>query len=160
MSEYNPPGDDCNRRDFNRLTIAAVSGLLASGGGIWRSLSSLRMRRISSLSFGLPGTNAFAVVAAWRSSNRRSAFRVFLSGPWQAKQCSERIGRISRLNRSLSAALADVARRIAAQTARNSERGANTIRWDAGRRTQENIDTTLDEMIGRFLSDPTKRKAV
>ena len=29
MSEHHIPGDECNRRDFNRLTIAAVGGLLA-----------------------------------------------------------------------------------------------------------------------------------
>ncbi len=31
-------------------------------------------------------------------SSRRSALRLFLSGPWQAKQLSARIGRTSRLN--------------------------------------------------------------
>ena len=55
------------------------------------------MRAISSLSSGLPGTIAPASTAASRRSSRRSALRAALSGPWQAKQFSARIGRIARL---------------------------------------------------------------
>ena len=40
-----------------------------------------------------PGTTARL---GW--SRRRPPWRLFLSGPWQAKQLSERIGRMSRLN--------------------------------------------------------------
>ena len=47
---------------------------------------------------------ASALMAASRWSSRRSALREALSGPWQAKQCSERIGRTSRLYSSLSSA--------------------------------------------------------
>jgi len=43
---------------------------------------------------------AFASMASSRRSSRRLALRAALSGPWQAKQFSARIGRTSRLYRS------------------------------------------------------------
>src|SRR5437660_6248298 len=55
------------------------------------------MRFTSSLLSGLPGTIASFSSAASRRSRRNFALRWFLSGPWQAKQFSERIGRMSRL---------------------------------------------------------------
>ena len=85
---------------------AAVSCLWIEGGGITSSLSVAKMRWIISLSSGLPGAMAPALTATSRRSNRRSAFREALSGPWQAKQFSARIGRTSRLKLSFSAAVA------------------------------------------------------
>ena len=72
-----------------------------SAGGIASSGSALETRRINSLSSGLPGT-----IARWSpksakapslTSSRRSAFRSAASGPWQAKQLADKMGRISRL---------------------------------------------------------------
>ena len=54
---------------------------------------------MSSLSPLLPGTitaSVFRSAVSLRSS-RRSALRALASGPWQVKQFSERIGRMSRL---------------------------------------------------------------
>ena len=60
------------------------------------------IRRIISLALGSPGTSGPGLPASpcrpSRVSRRVSASRLFLSGPWHAKQRSERIGRISRLN--------------------------------------------------------------
>ena len=76
-----------------------VSFLPDFGGGITSSGSVLVMRRISSLSPLLPGTMTGSLVrrAPSFTSSRRSALRVLASGPWQMKQFSERIGRMSRL---------------------------------------------------------------
>ena len=55
--------------------------------------------------FTSPGTIAVSpllagFVASSRMSSRSPESRLFLSGPWQWKQLSERIGRMSRLYRS------------------------------------------------------------
>ncbi len=57
------------------------------------------MRRMSSLCAGLPGmmTASFVRSAPSRVSRRRLASRFFSSGPWQAKQLSEKSGSTSRL---------------------------------------------------------------
>ncbi len=78
----------------------SVSMSRVEEGGIRSSASCDRIRRISSLSSGLPGVMAPASMAACRSSRRRSASRAAASGPWQAKQCRARIGRISVVNRT------------------------------------------------------------
>ena len=66
--------------------------------------SSEKMRSTKSLLLGSPGLIAFAAMAGSRSSRRSSAARVDAAGPWQRKQLSERIGRMSRLKSSLSSA--------------------------------------------------------
>ena len=71
-------------------------------GGITSSGSLLSIRAISSLSSGLPTTTEPCFAAAPGTSSRRSALRWLRSGPWQAKQFSERIGRMSRLKRTFS----------------------------------------------------------
>ena len=92
------------RRSASCATSAAASPA---------SASSARMRSTSSLSSGLPGTMAPASTAASRWSSRRSALRAALSGPWQAKQFSARIGRMSRLYSSLPRPRRRAARRRA-----------------------------------------------
>src|SRR5436190_2548774 len=67
------------------------------------------MRDQSSLSFRFPGIMAgsrFGVFSNRPSliSRRRPAFRLLASGPWQAKQLSDRIGRMSRLYRTADSA--------------------------------------------------------
>ena len=65
------------------------------------SLGSLALiRATSSLPSVSPGVMAPALMASSRRSSRKSALRAALSGPWQAKQFSARIGRTSRLNSS------------------------------------------------------------
>jgi len=71
---------------------------------------------IDRLLSGSPGTIGrrpvrVGLVASSRMSRRISAFRAFLSGPWQRKQVSDMIGRTSRLKltRSGSAAAAAAA---------------------------------------------------
>src|SRR5450631_1435637 len=59
------------------------------------------MRRNIGLAAGSPGT--MARLAAVSTSNRRVVLRLPGSGPWQVKQLSDRMGRMSRLN-STSAA--------------------------------------------------------
>ena len=61
-----------------------------------------KMRRMASLWSGLPGTMAGSpssglAVASSRRSSRSFALRAAESTPWQVKQFSERIGRMSRL---------------------------------------------------------------
>ena len=68
------------------------------------SASSKKMRSIKSLSFGLPGLIALEEVADSRLSRRNSAARVEAAGPWQRKQLSDKIGRMSRLKSSFSSA--------------------------------------------------------
>ena len=81
----------------HRPSAAAVSVLVVFGGGISSLGSSALIRAISSLDSGSLGAMAPASMAASRRSSRRSALRAALSGPWQAKQFSARIGRMSRL---------------------------------------------------------------
>ena len=61
------------------------------------------IRAINSLASRSPAVMAPASMAASRRSSRRLAFLAALSGPWQAKQFSARIGRTSRLYSSLPA---------------------------------------------------------
>jgi len=68
------------------------------------SASSEKIRFTSSLSSGLPGRIASAAIAGSRLSRRNSAARVEAAGPWQRKQLSDKIGRISRLKSSFSSA--------------------------------------------------------
>ncbi len=82
-------------------TWSAVSCLPLFLGGMCKSGSSLSIRRISSLSSGLPGTIASAIALQlgkrpFLGVEPQPAFRRLSSGPWQAKQLSERIGRTSR----------------------------------------------------------------
>jgi hypothetical protein len=83
---------------LRRSFCAAVSVLFADFGGIRIVLSSGSSRATSSLASGSLGTMAPISTATSRRSSRRSALREALSGPWQAKQFSDRIGRMSRLN--------------------------------------------------------------
>ena len=91
----------CSTHRRSTATCSGVSGLPVFFGGICRSGSWLSIRAISSLSPGLPGTiarpplSSSANAPSWVSS-RSPALRALSSGPWQAKQWSERIGRTSR----------------------------------------------------------------
>ena len=81
----------------------AVSTLCDLGVGITLSFSVLKILSMMGLFSALPATMAPNFMASSRLSNRRSALRAALSGPWQAKQFSERMGRMSLLYLSLSA---------------------------------------------------------
>ena len=86
---------------------AGVIVLCSFGGGITSSLSFAVSRFTSSLSPGLPGTIAVSpdsagFTAVSRVSSRSPALRFSSSGPWHWKQVSEKIGRMSRLNETLS----------------------------------------------------------
>ena len=61
-----------------------------------------------------------------RTSSRRSALRWFLSGPWQAKQFSDRIGRMSRLNSTLPRRPASAAVRSGAESSPIAARPVQT----------------------------------
>ena len=81
--------------------------IFASGGGITLSGSSEVTRAMSSLAATSSGTIAreplsSSATACSATSSRRPACRLPLSGPWQAKQFSDRIGRMSRLNESFA----------------------------------------------------------
>jgi hypothetical protein len=76
---------------------ASVTTFLVFGGGITSVGSVEQTRSMSELLAGLPGTIAPNSTASSRRSSRRSALRAALSAPWQAKQLSARIGRMSRL---------------------------------------------------------------
>ena len=119
-------------------TCAGWSGLWSFGGGITSSLSFVVMRRISSLFSSDPGTTATSPDsplpnAASFTSSRSSALRLFASGPWQVKQFSERIGRMSRLKSSF--VVASSARAVAAVSARSSRAWVIERRAAAGRET-------------------------
>ena len=81
---------------LGRQRLAELLRAASACSGSWLSI-----RAISSLSSGLPGTiarsplSSSAKAPSWVSS-RRPALRALSSGPWQAKQWSERIGRTSR----------------------------------------------------------------
>ena len=62
-----------------------------------------KRRAIRSLSAGLPGARTPDLIASSARSKRKSPLRAALSGPWQAKQFSAKIGRMSRLYSSLRA---------------------------------------------------------
>jgi len=103
---------------FSSAFCAPVRLLRLLGGGMSCSGSSASIRATSSLSSGFPGTMAVDCMAMSRRSSRKSALRAALSGPWQAKQFSERIGRISRLYSSLPCAWAQ----RSGTASRNNER--------------------------------------
>src|SRR6516165_2592206 len=77
------------------LICSGFSTCPLEGGGIRLSGSVDVMRRISSLSPGLPAT--ITERAPSSVSKCSFALRFALSGPWQLKQRSDRIGRTSRL---------------------------------------------------------------
>jgi hypothetical protein len=80
------------------VDLFLVSVFPDSGGGMCSSGSSLVMCSTSALSAALPGTMIPRFVKAPSSVSKwKRVFRAFSSGPWQAKQLFERIGRISRL---------------------------------------------------------------
>ncbi len=81
---------------------SGLSFLCESGGGMMSSSSVALTRRQSSLFARLPGTTAGSRLAVFSKnpsfvSRRRPALRALASGPWQAVQYSERMGRMSRL---------------------------------------------------------------
>ena len=90
-------------RRKSSTSAAESGGFFDSRGGIRTSGSSLATRVINSLPSASRGTIAHSVAPSSRSS-RNSAFRAAESGPWQAKQRSARIGRMSRLKLGSSAA--------------------------------------------------------
>ena len=87
-----------------RIAFSATESVLCDfGGGMISSRSCVLIRDHNSLpfkSFGLMITAPLSPLpnAPSSVSNRISDFRFFASKPWQAKQFSARIGRISRLN--------------------------------------------------------------
>ena len=95
-SSYSAP---CFIQSSRIFFCFADSRLPVSGGGMSSSLSSLCRRNTNSLSSGFPGTTAVypprSLSAPSDKSSRRFASRVLLSGPWQWKQYSERMGRTS-----------------------------------------------------------------
>src|SRR4029079_19333004 len=92
------------------------------------------IRLISSLADGSPAFTIFIRPDFW--SSRRSALRFLASGPWQAKQRSERIGRTSRRKSTRSAAVDSDPRNAAARMALTSVRGESnligTLGWLVG----------------------------
>src|SRR5262245_53119070 len=89
------------------------------------------MRRATSLSSGLPGTIGVApesagLIASSRKSSRNSPWRAFLSGPWQWKHVSDRIGRTSRLNSIFAGIGRSAARRGEAAIANDAIADATT----------------------------------
>ena len=84
---------------LEQLDLCGVSFLPDFGGGMTSSASLLATRSISSLSLLLPGTitGSFFRSASSLRSSRSSALRALASGPWQVKQFSDRIGRMSLL---------------------------------------------------------------
>ena len=91
------------------------SGFFALGGGITSSGSSEKIRSSMTLESTSPGTIAPDSTASSRLSRRRSALRPALSAPWQEKQFSTRIERMSLLKERPSAATA-VADSVSAMT--------------------------------------------
>src|SRR5260370_38185258 len=87
---------------------AAVRSLCAYLGGMTCG-SVAKTRRTMALFSGSPGAIGVAPVldvfnASSRRSRRKPAWRARASGPWQRKQVSDMIGRMSRLKRTGSAA--------------------------------------------------------
>ena len=100
-------------------TCADERTLWNSAGGMWSSGSVVSSRFMTELRSGWPGTIAgspdLPPLRAASSVSRRSLPLFLLSsGPWQAKQVSEKIGRMSRLNWTRSAAVAATVVRAAA----------------------------------------------
>ena len=89
-------------------------------------------RRMTSLAALSPATMAGAPLSPARRdpssvSSRKPPLRAFSSGPWQAKQASERIGRMSREKRTGSTAGAAAARCGAAATSSHTASTAVTL---------------------------------
>ena len=94
-------GAPCSTHRRSMAICAAVNCLPLFLDGIRSSGSSFSIRSMRSLSSGLPGTIATPpplslLKAPSFVSSRSPALRFRSSGPWQAKQLSERIGRTSR----------------------------------------------------------------
>ena len=96
------PRTPCLIQRAHKPTWSAVSCLPLFWGGMCSSGSSLSIRRKTrSLSSGLPGRNPLdrrsssLANAPYRCQAAGRLCRAFSSGPWQAKQFSERIGRTS-----------------------------------------------------------------
>ena len=118
---------------FLRSSICSrVRCLFEAAGGILRSGSSDRILATSSLASAFPGTmtgspDSPLPSADVFSSSRKPPLRCFSSGPWQAKQLLDRIGRMSRLksieSSSLRAERPEATREIAeSETASNAKR--------------------------------------
>ena len=101
---YSPPAAI---HRFRRAFWSAESVFLACGGGITSSGSSEKIRSSMTLESGSPGTIDPDSTASSRTSSRRSAARWALSAPWQPRQFSTRIGRMSWLYETASAARTD-----------------------------------------------------
>src|SRR5439155_21907650 len=106
-------GAPCRIQRFSSSTCSAVSfGFFDFGGGIRSSGSSDVILLMISLSSGWPATTGVPFSNFVNNpsfvSSRRSALRLLLSGPWQAKQFSERRGAMSRLNLTGDSAAAAV----------------------------------------------------
>ena len=90
---------------------ASVSACPESGGGMRSSGSGSRIFFTSTLLAALPGTMMpSSAKAPSRVSKRNLVSRCFSSGPWQAKQLLDRIGRMSRLKLSGAAGRVSCAR--------------------------------------------------
>jgi len=74
-----PAAIHCRNSSFCR----SVSRLFDAGGGIRSPGSLAKIRATTSLESTSPGAMAPLLTATSRRSNRRSAFRAALSGPWQ-----------------------------------------------------------------------------
>ena len=97
----------CSTHRVRSAISSSESWRLLFGGGIWTSGSLEVMRRTSWLCPGLPGTTACppdvkAAKAPSSVSRRRSPSRAASSGPWQAKQRSERMGLTWKLKSTVS----------------------------------------------------------
>jgi hypothetical protein len=100
----------------------ADSFLSVFSGGMTCLGSADRMRSIRALSSIFPGVIAPALIASSRWSSRKLALRAALSGPWQAKQFSARMGRTSRLYSILVWAWIGDARMASALLTKNTRR--------------------------------------
>src|SRR5262245_2530472 len=139
----------CSIHCLTRAICSALSFLPLVGGGIISDALCELMRENSSLSWGLPGTMAtpprFSLAnAPSLVSSRSFALRDFSSGPWQAKQLSDKIGRMWRLK-----SMAGVADRFAV-TPGSPKAGVATTR-------ARNTATRRIDSIGVLMSRITLR---
>ena len=141
-------GSYCAPSAIHRLTSSTCSSvsrpILASGGGITLSGSSEMIRATSSLAATSSGTIAreplsSSAVACSAVSSRSPACRLALSGPWQAKQLSERIGRMSLLNEIRAWGLAGAA----------ANAGPAIMRATAARRISHGIRLAFEQPMRR-----------
>src|SRR5437660_4012206 len=90
---------------IQRVSVAICAGvrwLFVSLGGMRSSSSAAVIRRTSSLLSGEPGTMAALLLLPGATADSRLSSRIFVvrcaaSGPWQAKQFFDKMGRMSRL---------------------------------------------------------------